>query len=454
MYQLPSLDNCTLAIIGLGYVGLPLAIEFSIINRSKEKSNIKVIGFDINEERISQLKASQDNNNEVEKEKFFHNKSIEFTSLESKLIEADVFIITVPTPIDNSKKPDLKFIINSSIIVGKALKERSKKQKESNLNTMPIVIYESTVYPGTTEEECIPIIEKTSGLILNSNELNRGFGCGYSPERINPGDKEHQLKNIMKITSGSNPQIANWVDNLYSLIIEAGTYKTISIKVAETAKVIENTQRDINIALINEISIICKLVGIDTRDVLNAAETKWNFQRFNPGFVGGHCIGVDPYYLTHKAEKLGYYPEVVLAGRRMNDSMPKWFAEQVILEIAKKKIDLRDCTVLILGFAFKANCKDIRNTKIIDLVSNLKKYGLNITIVDPMVDKKNALNEYNEKIESDISKHTKYTVIILAIGHDSFVEMSENDWSELAKENSIYFDLTGTIPRSLNPYRL
>ena len=341
MKNFPDLNNCTIAIIGLGYVGLPLAVEFSKLQNSKQSQqplNRQVIGFDINPERIEELIIGIDRTKEVNQSELKESSNLQLTNNKQDLIGADVFIITVPTPIDDAKRPYLTPLKDASIMVGRILKERAKLNNRGR--TLPIVIYESTVYPGATEEICVPILEKESGLVFNEDDASSSFVCGYSPERINPGDKKHRLTTITKVTSGSTKATGIWIDELYASIISVGTHLAPNIKVAEAAKVIENTQRDLNIALVNELSMICKRIGIDTLDVLEAAGTKWNFLPFKPGLVGGHCIGVDPYYLTHKAEQLGYYPQVVLAGRRINDGMGSWIVEQLILEMAKRKLSI------------------------------------------------------------------------------------------------------------------
>ena len=449
----PDLNTCTVAIIGLGYVGLPLAIEFSRKQKSYisgENINRKVIGFDINYERIEQLIKGEDITNEINKEELLNSDLKSLTNQIEIIAEADVFIITVPTPINEFKKPDIEPLRKATLTVGKALKIRSK-----NLNNcIPIVIYESTVYPGTTEEICIPIIERESELIYNKPHLKNTFVCGYSPERINPGDKKHRLKDIIKITSGSNNEAAKWIDYFYGSIIKAGTYLTKDIKTAEAAKIIENTQRDINIALMNELSIIFKLLKIDTLDVLEAASTKWNFLKFTPGLVGGHCIGVDPYYLTYKAQSLGYKPEIVLAGRLLNDGMSRWVSEQLILEMNKKNIHLSNAKVLILGFTFKENCPDIRNTKIFDIVKILEEYKLNIEIVDPWVNPIEAKKVYNLKVTNNIPKDKKYNAVLCTLGHKKFIDMEESDWHNILYVEGIIFDLKGIVPRELNPIRI
>ena len=456
-YHLPDINKSTVAVIGLGYVGLPLAVEIAKKQSSYlsgEKLNRKVIGFDINPERIEELKNGYDRTNEISQDENLSNVFYDFTNDFKKLIIADIFIITVPTPIDKNNKPDLTALKNASITVAKALK--LKKEIEFNLKkgSIPIVIYESTVYPGTTEEICIPLIEKESGLSCDELKNFKSFCCGYSPERINPGDKEHTISDIVKVTSGSNKEASLWIKNFYGSIISAGTYEAQSIKIAEAAKIIENTQRDINIALVNELAIIFKLLKIDTLDVLKAASTKWNFLPFKPGLVGGHCIGVDPYYLTFKSQTMGYSPEVVLAGRKINDGMAKWVVDQLILEMCRKDISIRSANILILGFSFKENCPDIRNTKVLDIVKNLDKYNIDIDIVDPWVDKASVKKKYNLKIYEKVIKGKRYSAVISSVAHRQFQSMSLTEWKALIKENGILYDLKGLIPRKLETLRI
>ena len=449
----PETHTCTVAIIGLGYVGLPLALAFSKKHKSYisgENLNRKVIGFDIDIKRIEELKKGYDRTNEVSKRELLSAEFYDLTNDINIVAKADVFIITVPTPINKDKKPDLIPLKKASHTVAKAIKIRKKSKNKS----IPIVIYESTVYPGTTEEICIPIIEKESGLLCEDSDKKNIFACGYSPERINPGDSRHRLKDIVKVTSGSNNKAAKWIDSFYRSIIKAGTHPTKNIKIAEAAKIIENTQRDINIALMNELAIIFKLLNIDTMDVLEAAGTKWNFIKFKPGLVGGHCIGVDPYYLTYKAQSLGYKPEIVLAGRRINDDMSKWVAEQLILEISKKNISLVSANALILGFTFKENCPDLRNTKVFDIVKALREYKLNLDIVDPTINPSEAKNIYGLDIKNNIPNSKKYDAILCAVAHKKFIEMSNTEWERILKVNAIVYDLKGIVPRELNPIRL
>ena len=404
-----------IGIIGLGYVGLPLAIEFG---KTRE-----VVGFDIKESRINELKNNTDLTLEISEEDFKDSIHLNFTSHIEDLNDCQIFIVTVPTPIDEYKKPDLNPLIKSSQAVGSILKKGD------------IVIYESTVYPGTTEEVCVPELEKNSGLIFNKD-----FYCGYSPERINPGDKEHTITNIKKITSGSNPNIANEIDELYKEIIVAGTHKVSSIKIAEAAKVIENTQRDINIALINELALIFNKLDIDTESVLEAAGTKWNFLPFRPGLVGGHCIGVDPYYLSHKALEVGYNPEVILAGRRLNDNMGSYIVKQITKLMIDKNINIENSNILIMGLAFKEDCPDIRNTRIIDLIEDFNNLNCSVNVYDPWVNKSQAIHEYGIEI-IDKPIEGSYDAIILAVAHSEFKDMSMTQIKALGKKNSIIYDI-------------
>lgn len=409
-----------ICIIGLGYVGLPLAVEFG--------KKYTTIGFDINKARLDNLKKGVDSTLELSEDKIFSSKNLSFTSDTKDIISADIYIVTVPTPINEYKQPDLSPLMKASEMIGSAISEGN------------IVIYESTVYPGATEEDCIPIIENVSKLSFNKN-----FYAGYSPERINPGDKEHTLTNILKVTSGSTPEIADVVDSLYQSIITAGTYKASSIKVAEAAKVIENTQRDVNIGLINELSLIFNMLEIDTEEVLNAAATKWNFLNFKPGLVGGHCIGVDPYYLTHKAQSLGFNPEMILAGRRVNDSMGQHVSSQLVKKMLSEEISVKDSTILVMGFSFKENCPDVRNTKVIDVINELGSYGANVDCYDPWVDSKEALNEYGIELISKIDI-AKYDAIVIAVGHQEFKDMGIQAIRDFSKEKAVVFDLKYIFP--------
>jgi len=422
------MKNKKLAIIGLGYVGLPLAVEFG--------KKFKVIGFDTNKERVNLLKKNEDINFEISKKEFISSVHLNFSNIVDDIKDCNIYIITVPTPIDDRNNPDLSALKSSSETIGSILKKND------------IVIYESTVYPGATEEFCVPILEKKSGL-----KFNIDFYCGYSPERINPGDKKHKLIDIKKVTSGSTPEIAYVVDNLYKEIIIAGTYKAESIQIAEAAKVIENTQRDLNIALINELAVIFKKMNIDTESVLKAAETKWNFIPFRPGLVGGHCIGVDPYYLTYKANAIGYKPKVILAGRRLNDNMASYLANEVSKLMTKKKIKIPKANILIMGIAFKENCPDYRNTQVIDLVKEFKKYSCNVDVHDPWVSKKLVAEEYNISLINEPMKE-KYDVIILAVAHDKFRLLSENLIRSYGKSNHILYDIKYLLKSNQSDGRL
>ncbi|WP_235694171.1 Vi polysaccharide biosynthesis UDP-N-acetylglucosamine C-6 dehydrogenase TviB [Caenibius tardaugens] len=421
-------DGARIAVIGLGYVGLPLAIEFG--------KKYPVSGFDINQERIAELREGRDSTLEVEADEFGLASQLSFSSDLEDLRDCNVFIVTVPTPIDQYKRPDLTPLIKASETVGRVLKRGD------------IVIYESTVYPGATEEDCVPVLEKTSGLTFNVD-----FFCGYSPERINPGDKQHRLTTIKKVTSGSTPEIADNVDALYASIVTAGTYKAETIRVAEAAKVIENTQRDLNIALINELAIIFNRMDIDTEAVLKAAGTKWNFLPFRPGLVGGHCIGVDPYYLTHKAEAIGYHPHVILAGRRINDGMGAFVGGQMVKAMLKRRIQVEGARVLILGLTFKENCPDLRNTRVVDVVEELRDYGVRVDVHDPWADADEARREYElelvETLQDDI-----YDGIILAVPHTCFVDISSQALRSLRADNSVLFDLKSVLPLNQSDIRL
>lgn len=448
MTELPPINTCVVAVIGLGYVGLPLAVEFAKSQPCRRTGALlkrRVIGFDINQQRLKELCAGHDRTNEISPDELRAAKFLEFTSDTAHLADADVFIVTVPTPIDSTKRPDLTHLEKASSTLGYVLKVREAQ----GTHTTPVVIYESTVYPGATEELCVPILERNSGLVYNSN-----FFCGYSPERINPGDNAHKLTNITKVTSGSTLDSAAWVDELYGSIIEAGTYLAKSLKVAEAAKVIENTQRDLNIALVNELAKIFKQMGIDTLDVLEAACTKWNFLPFRPGLVGGHCIGVDPYYLTYKAEQLGYYPQVVLAGRRINDGMGTWIAEQLVFALVDRNQPVVGTRVLVLGLTFKENCPDLRNTKVVDLIQALKKYGMQVDVVDPWIDLEEAKQEYGIDVISCIPSEGQYGAVAAVVAHNQFMAMKPRHWLQLTNTNGVIFDLKGIVPRELNPIRI
>lgn len=413
-----------IGIIGLGYVGLPLAVEFGKV--------MDTVGFDINPARIEELKKGIDRTREVETEELAQSKSLTFSISEEALKSVNYFIITVPTPVDQYRKPDLLPLLKASETVGKALKKGD------------IVIYESTVYPGCTEEVCVPVLERVSGLVFN-----RDFFCGYSPERINPGDKQHRLVNIKKVTSGSTPETARQVDDLYRMIIKAGTHRASSLKVAEAAKVIENSQRDLNIAFVNELALIFERIGIDTHEVLQAAGTKWNFLPFKPGLVGGHCIGVDPYYLTYKAEGLGYRPEVILSGRRINDNMGVHIATRVVKLMAQANLSIRGGRVLVLGITFKENCPDIRNSKVVDVINELKTYGLLVDVHDPHANPTEVEHEYQLVLTEKPNK--PYDAIVLAVGHEEFRQLS---WNTIRHEKTVVYDVKGVLDKSLITARL
>lgn len=448
MILFPELNSCTVAVIGLGYVGLPLAVEFAKLHpcrRTGAPLQRRVIGFDINRQRLAELRQGIDRTNETSAQELQAAQLLEFTSDPTLLAAADVFVVTVPTPIDSAKRPDLTPLEKASDTVGQALKARAALGP----STTPLVIYESTVYPGATEEVCVPILERESGL-----RFNAGFYCGYSPERINPGDTEHKLTTITKVTSGSTPEAAAWVDGFYGSIIQAGTHCAASLKVAEAAKVIENTQRDLNIALVNELALIFRQLGIDTLDVLEAAGSKWNFLPFRPGLVGGHCIGVDPYYLTHKAEQLGYHPQVVLAGRRINDGMGRWLAEQLVLGLAERRLAVVGTRVLVLGLSFKENCPDLRNTKVVDLIRGLERYGMEVDVVDPWVDPEVAQLEYGLSVLAEIPFGMSYGAVAAVVAHRQFAALSTENWQQLLTPAGVLLDLKGIVPRELGALRL
>lgn len=423
-----NIDSIRIAVIGLGYVGLPLAVEFG--------KHHSVIGFDINTDRIAELISGTDHTLEINNEELSQATHLSFSSEIADLQECNFFIVTVPTPIDEYKQPDLTPLVKASEAIGSLLKKDD------------IVVYESTVYPGATEEVCIPVLEHVSGLIFNQD-----FYAGYSPERINPGDKEHRVTNILKVTAGSTPEVADFIDSVYNLIITAGTHKAPSIKVAEAAKVIENTQRDVNIALINELAVIFNKMNIDTEAVLEAAGTKWNFLPFRPGLVGGHCIGVDPYYLTHKAQAIGYNPEIILAGRRLNDSMGEYVVTQLVKTMIKKRIQVEGARVLILGLSFKENCPDVRNTKVIDIVHELQEYNIDVDVYDPWIDNAEADREYDiTPIAQPALNH--YDSIILAVAHQQFVDMGITHIRSLGKESHVLYDLKYVFAKEDTDIRL
>jgi UDP-N-acetyl-D-galactosamine dehydrogenase len=415
-----------IAIIGMGYVGLPLAVEFG--------KKFTTIGFDINRKRIEELEQGIDRTLEVEPENLKSSAGISFTTDSSKLASANVFIITVPTPVDKFNRPDLNPLLMASETVARYLKQND------------VVIYESTVYPGVTEEECVPLIEKITGM-----KFNHDFFAGYSPERINPGDKRHTVTKIRKVTSGSNPEVAKFVDDLYGQVIEAGTFSASSIRVAEAAKVIENAQRDINIAFVNELSKIFNLLGIDTQQVLEAAGTKWNFLNFRPGLVGGHCIGVDPYYLAQKAQEHGYHPEIILAGRRLNDGMGKYIGTEIVRLLIQQDQRVKGARILVLGITFKENCPDVRNTKVVDVIETLSGYGMDITVYDPWANKQEVLHEYGLSITSELSYDRAYDAILLAVAHSAFADI---DFKRLRKTDCLIYDIKSFLPAGLADFRL
>ncbi|MXP36786.1 Vi polysaccharide biosynthesis UDP-N-acetylglucosamine C-6 dehydrogenase TviB [Erythrobacter citreus] len=425
---LPSFEHLRIAVIGLGYVGLPLAVEFA---RKRE-----VLGFDINEARIEALQRGRDVTLETDANELAAAKGLHFSTDPTELAQCNIYIITVPTPIDVHRRPDLSPLLNASKTVGRFLKRGD------------VVIYESTVYPGATEEECVPVLEQCSGLTYNYD-----FFCGYSPERINPGDREHRLPDIRKVTSGSTDNVATLVDNLYKSIITAGTYPAESIRVAEAAKVIENTQRDVNIALINELSIIFNRLGIDTEAVLQAAGTKWNFLSFRPGLVGGHCIGVDPYYLTHKAEEIGYHPDIILAGRRLNDGMGTYIAGQMIKAMLQKRIQVNGSRVLVMGLSFKENCPDLRNTRVVDVINELASFGVCVDVFDPLADPFEAKSVYGLDL-IDSPGENIYDGVVLAVAHREFKALGAERISTFCRTNRVIYDLKYLVDEGFSDLRL
>ena len=415
-----TLNDAHIGIIGLGYVGLPLAVELG--------KHYPTVGFDINEPRIAELKSGKDSTLEVDADELKTATQLSYHSDLDSLKACNVYIVTVPTPIDEFNRQDLSPLVSASKALGQVISPGD------------VVIYESTVYPGATEEVCVPVIEKHSGLTYNKD-----FFAGYSPERINPGDKEHRVTTILKVTSGSTPEIAEFVDQLYASIITAGTHKASSIRVAEAAKVIENTQRDVNIALINELALIFNRLGIDTLEVLEAAGTKWNFLPFRPGLVGGHCIGVDPYYLTHKAQEIGYHPAMILAGRRVNDGMGSHIVGRVVKLMNQRRIHVADANVLILGLTFKENCPDLRNTRVVDIIEEFQDYNANVHVYDPWVDPAEAEHEYGLKLVKDLQPDT-YDAVILAVSHHQFLDMGVDTIRALGKKQSVLFDVKSILP--------
>jgi UDP-N-acetyl-D-glucosamine/UDP-N-acetyl-D-galactosamine dehydrogenase len=416
------------AVLGLGYVGLPLAVAFA--------GQLDVLGFDIDRGRVAELAAGRDRTLEVTPEELTSAKRLAFSADPADLAACNVFIVTVPTPVDAHKRPDLSALIAASRTVGGAIGKGG------------VVIYESTVYPGATEEECVPVVEQVSGLAYN-----RDFFAGYSPERANPGDPHHRVVDIVKVTAGSTPEAADFVDSLYASIIRAGTHRTSSIKVAEAAKVIENTQRDLNIALINEFALIFNRLDVDTQEVLAAAATKWNFLNFKPGLVGGHCIGVDPYYLTHKAQALGYHPQVILAGRRINDLMGGYVARELVKEMIRRSVQVKGARVLVMGLAFKENCPDLRNTRVVDIVAELKEYGIEVDVWDPWIEAADARHEYGLTL-IDGPSSGDYDGMVLAVGHSQFAELGPEKIRAFGKPGSVIFDVKGVLPLAASDLRL
>lgn len=424
MVNEPLAEKHKLGIVGLGYVGLPLAVAFA--------RKFRVIGFDINQSRIDGLSEGIDVTREVATEELSNAKNLTFTSRLEDTADCDIYIVTVPTPIDQYKKPDLTPLYRASESVGKVLEPEN------------IVIYESTVYPGCTEEDCVPILERVSGL-----KFNEDFFCGYSPERINPGDKVHRVETIQKVTSGSTPEVADLIDQLYQTIITAGTYKASSIRVAEAAKVIENAQRDINIAFVNELALIFDRLNIDTQEVLEAAGTKWNFLPFRPGLVGGHCIGVDPFYLTHKAESVGYHPQVILSGRRINDNMGMFIASKVVKLLSQKGRAIYGARILVLGITFKENCPDIRNSRVIDIIRELASFGTQVDVYDPLADRAEVECEYHIQLVEKPAE--AYDGIVLAVGHEAFRSL---DWKTVKGSSTVVYDVKGFLGKELVDTRL
>ena len=429
MNKFKDLQDVRVAVVGLGYVGLPLAVEFG--------KHFDTVGFDINDERVAELAAGHDATLEVSAEELGEVERLSYTADAGQLADCDVYIVTVPTPIDSAKRPDLGALCGASRTVGGVLSAGN------------VVIYESTVYPGATELDCAPILEQVSGL-----KVNVDFYLGYSPERINPGDKEHRVGDILKVTSGSTPEAAEFIDSLYRTVIRAGTYKASSIQVAEAAKVIENTQRDVNIALVNELALIFNRLGLDTVEVLEAAGTKWNFLPFRPGLVGGHCIGVDPYYLTHRAQEIGYHPAMILAGRRINDNMGVFVASQIVRLMVKKGIHMPDSRILVMGITFKENCPDVRNTRVVDVIDELRDYGADVEIYDPWADPEVVREEYGLEITPTCPEPGRYDAVVLAVAHREFMAMSAEEISGLGKPTHVIYDIKSVLPTDQVDQRL
>ena len=439
---LPNINNCSVTIIGLGYVGLPLAIAIAnqeLCLLSGAKMMRKVIGYDINKSRINELKKGIDRNKIFSQKKITDTNNIFFTNKKELIKDSEVFIITVPTPINEDNEPNLFYLKEASKLVGESIKKRNKEFCN------PIIIYESTVYPGVTEEVCVPLIEKISEKKYNSKTFINSFYAGYSPERINPGDTKYTIDSIVKVTSGCNTKVSEWVDYFYGSFISAGTFKVSNIKIAEAAKIIENTQRDINIALVNELSILFKKMNINTKEILEAANTKWNFHKYSPGLVGGHCIGVDPYYLTYKAKEIGYNTKLISAGRSINDYMHEYIFEQIILKTKNRKEIIKTEEVLILGISYKSNCGDIRNSQLIHLVKNIKQSGMQITIVDPLVDKNEVFKKTGLQPIEMIPENKKYTIIIFALYHKEFEKITRKDLGNISNKGTKIFDLTNKL---------
>ena len=416
-----DVKNARIGVIGLGYVGLPLAVEFGRL--------YDTVGYDYNSKRVAELREGEDRTRETDGDSIRRATRLSFSDTPEALAQCTVFVVTVPTPVDAAKTPDLGPLLDASRTVGRLLKHGD------------VVVYESTVYPGATEEVCVPVLEETSGLTFNTD-----FFCGYSPERMNPGDRNHQLTTIIKVTSGSTPEIADFVDALYASIVPAGTHKTSSIRVAEAAKVIENTQRDVNIALINELAMIFNRLGIDSLEVLEAAGSKWNFLPFRPGLVGGHCIGVDPYYLTYKAQEIGYHAQMILAGRRINDAMGDYVADQVLRLMARHKINAIGARVLLLGFAFKENCPDIRNTRVIDIVHAMRQHGVKVDVHDPWICAADAVHEYGVELIAEPDKGA-YDAVVLAVAHREFVDQGVDALRAYGRPGAVLYDVKSALPR-------
>lgn len=423
-----ELKDVKISVLGLGYVGLPLAAEFG--------KHYPTIGFDVDATRLSELREGFDRSREIRSDELRQLENLSYTSQLDDLRDSNVYIVTVPTPIDEYKQPDLSHLVAASRSIGKVVSKGD------------VVVFESTVYPGATEDDCVPEIEAESGL-----RCNEDFFVGYSPERINPGDREHRLVSIKKVTAGSTPEAAEFVDRLYASIVEAGTHRASSIRVAEAAKVIENTQRDVNIALVNELALIFNRMGIDTQEVIDAAASKWNFLPFRPGLVGGHCIGVDPYYLTHKAQAIGYQPEIILAGRRLNDSMGSYIVHRIVKMMMRNSVDSKNARILVLGLTFKENCPDFRNTRVVDIVSEFQDYGLAVDVFDPWVDPQDAINEIQINPIEHLETET-YDAVVLAVAHRQFIEMGEKKIRALCKPNGILFDVKGILPKNATDGRL